>query len=222
MGTSKGFFFSSIGRKYLMGLTGLALSGFVLTHMAGNLLMFCGAESYNKYGHAMVNNPAIYFIEAGLVFVFLVHIISAISLTRQNKAARPVAYAATGGGDKDATLAAKTMVHTGMVTLIFVVYHLITFKFGPVYWVTYDGVEMRDLARLLNEVFSSPGYVAGYVFCMIILCMHLMHGFSSAFQSLGINHPKYTPLIKKAGVAFALIVSLGFISQPLYVFLKGL
>ena len=113
------------------------------------------------------------------------------------------------------------MIYHGSLLFAFVVYHLITFKFGTVYMVTYDGLEMRDIHRLVVEVFQSPVYVAGYVLCMIAVGVHLSHGVSSMFKSWGFNHPKYTPMIEKAAGAYAVIVALGFIAQPLYVFMKG-
>ena len=106
----------------------------------------------------------------------------------------------------------------GSIVLFFIIYHLITFKWGPVYTIEYAGESMRDLHRLVIEVFSSPAYVAGYVVCLVLLGIHLSHGVSSIFQSLGLNHPKYTPTIKKVGWLYALVVAGGFISQPIYVF----
>lgn len=212
------FFNTSIGKKVLMGATGLGLSLFVLMHMLGNLALFVSAEAYNKYSHALVSNPVIYLAEAGLLGIFVFHLISGIRLTLQNKKARGSRYAMWTQGEKAVSHASRTMIHTGILVFIFAVYHLITFKFGPHYDVTYDGVTMRDLHRLVVEVFQSPAYVFGYIIALLALGHHLSHGVKSAFQSLGLNHPKYNCLISSIGWGFALLVTLGFISQPLYVY----
>ncbi len=212
------FFSSSIGKKYVMGATGLGLSLFVLTHLLGNLALFVSAEAYNKYSHALVTNPLIYIAEAGLLGIFLLHLSMAVSVNLQNKSARPTRYAMPTNGEKAVSNASRTMIHTGIVVFIFAVYHLVTFKFGPHYDVTYDGVTMRDLHRLVVEVFQSPAYVAGYVVALLALGHHLSHGVKSAFKSLGFNHPKYVFSVEKIGFGFALLITIGFIAQPLYVF----
>ena len=202
-----------------MGLAGLVWTLFVAGHMAGNLLIFAGPEAFNKYGHAIVSNKALlYGTEIALVLSILVHVSLAIILTIQNKKAKPQKYAVAPHVEKKGSLASKTMALHGSIILFFIIYHLITFKYGPVYYVEYDGVTMRDLFRLVTEVFSSPAYVAGYIVCLILLGLHLSHGAYSVFQSLGLNHPHYMPTIKKAGWAYAIIVAGGFISQPIYVF----
>lgn len=212
------FFRSSIGKKYLMGITGLGLSLFVLMHMLGNLALFVSAEAYNKYSHTLVSNPLIYGAEAGLLGILLFHLLTATRLTLQNKRARTQSYAMPTQGEKGVSNASRTMIHTGIVIFIFTVYHLITFKFGPYYEVTYNGVTMRDIQRLVLEVFQSPAYVIGYIIALLALGHHLSHGVSSAFQSLGFNHPKYNCMIKRIGYGYALLVTVGFISQPLYVY----
>ena len=201
-----------------MGLTGLGLSGFVLTHMLGNLLIFLGADAYNLYGYKLTSNPIIYVAEMGLLAMVLCHIVIAFWLTKENKAARPVSYAYAPQGKAEASLASRTMIYSGTVLLVFIVHHLITFKYGPHYDTTVDGVVMRDLHRLMVEVFANPLYVIWYVVALLLMLGHLKHGVASTFQSLGFNHPKYTPWIKCAGVAYAFIVVIGFISQPLYVY----
>jgi succinate dehydrogenase / fumarate reductase, cytochrome b subunit len=210
---------SSIGRKYIMAITGLIWSGFVAAHMAGNMLIFVGAEAYNKYGHAIVNNPFIYVAEAALVITILGHAFNGVSLWLRNQNTKPQKYAVTPKGVKGASLASKTMVYSGSITLVFIILHLITFKYGPVYQVDYGNGPIRDLHRLMVEVFQTPAYVAWYLACLVLVGLHLYHGFSSSFQTLGINHPRYNTAIKKLGMAYGVIVAAGFISQPLYVFL---
>lgn len=209
---------SAIGRKQLMAVTGLAWSLFVLSHMAGNLLILVSAETYNKYSHALISNPFIYIAEAGLVLTILIHIVTGLKLTIENKCARGGKYAMTPSGDKAARFQSKWMAYHGTLILIFVVFHLITFKYGTFYSIEYGGVAMRDLHRLVIEVFQSPGYVGFYLVCLVALGFHLSHGFYSSFASLGLYHPRYSPLLNKFGYLYAVVVTAGFIVQPIYVF----
>lgn len=219
MALGKGYFTSTIGRKHLVGLTGLGLSLFVFTHVLGNFLIFVGPEAYNMYSHKLITNPLIYVAEVGLLGLFLVHLGLAMKLSMENRQARSQGYAMSASGEKATCLITKTMWHQGLLIFVFVVLHLWTFKFGTTYEVEYNGVVVRDLFRLVIEVFQSPVYVVGYVVLMVVLGLHLSHGVSSAFQSLGFHHPRYVRCVKQLGWAFAAFVSLGFIAQPLYVFL---
>lgn len=126
----------------------------------------------------------------------------------------------TANGEKAPSFASRTMVYTGSIILVFAVYHILTFKYGAFYTATYDGVEMRDIHRLVIEVFQNPAYVLGYILCMMVLALHLSHGVSSMFQSWGFNHPKHTPCLEKFGYVYALIVAAGFIAQPLYAMMQ--
>mgnify|MGYP001214948147 FL=1 len=213
-----GYFKSTVGQKQIVGLMGLLLCGFVFTHMLGNLIIFIGPEAYNMYAYKLVSNPLIYVAEAGLVAMFVGHIVLTIKLTIHNKKSRPQAYAVSASGEKKTTLVQKTMAHQGIIILVFLILHLITFKWGTVYTVEYDGLVVRDLFQLMVEKFNQPLYVVGYLGCLVILTMHLSHGFQSSFKSLGFNHPQYEPKIKCAGFAYAAFVGFGFISQPLYIF----
>lgn len=203
-----------------MGLTGLALAGFVFVHMAGNLLIiFKGADAYNAYGHQITSNPLYPLMGYGLLGIFIIHIITAIMITWDNKKARPDKYA--GGatkGEKAVPVASRTMAYTGALLMAFLITHLITFKYGIVYTTQVNGVEMRDLAKLFFEVFQSPGYVFWYVVSLVGVALHLKHGFAAAFQSLGFWHPRYTPALKCLAGLYGLVVALGFIAQPLYAF----
>ena len=210
---------STIGGKTLVGITGLGLSGFVFAHMAGNMLIFVGPEAYNMYGHKLINNPLIYVAEAGLVFMFIAHLGKALQLSLRNHQARPQKYAVAAAGEKRTTAVQKTMWAQGLIILVFVILHLCTFKYSDLpYEATYNGETVRDLHRLVVEVFQSPVYVGGYIFALLVLGAHLSHGFGSAFQSLGLNHPKYTPTINCLSWIYAIVVAGGFISQPIYVF----
>jgi succinate dehydrogenase / fumarate reductase cytochrome b subunit len=201
-----------------MGLTGLIWSGFVLTHMLGNMLIFVGAQQYNSYSHALISNPFIYLAEIFLLVTILAHAYYGIRLTIQNKMARNEKPSLPTHGTKAARFQSKWMIFHGSLLLVFIILHIITFKYGTVYSVSYNGVEMRDIHRLVIEIFHSPGYVAWYVFSMVIVGLHLSHGFYSSFASLGFYHPTYSRWLSKFGYVYALIIALGFMSQPIYVY----
>lgn len=213
------FLGSLIGNKQLVGLAGLGLALFVLIHMLGNMLIFVGPRAYNEYSHALTSNPLIYVAEIGLVVFFLAHIIIALALSVKNGRARPKRYAMATSGDKRTTLVQKTLWMQGILILIFLILHLITFKYGTYYTVNYGSGGIRDLYRLVIEVFSQWGFVVWYVVCLLLLLFHLGHGLASSFQTLGLRNVRYQPAIKFISWAYAVIVGLGFISQPLYVFL---
>lgn len=215
-------FSTGILRKFLMALTGLGLCVFLVAHLAGNLLIFGGAEAFNTYSHKLVSNPFVLIpLEVGLLGLFLYHIYLAIRVTVTNRRARPHGYheKKRAGHPSRKSLASSTMIFSGLLVLVFTVIHLKTFKYGPHYESATPGV--RDLHRLVLEVFSNPFYVAWYVLCMILLGLHLAHGFSSAFQSLGVDHPRLTPKILALGKIFALVIAGGFLSLPVWVFFAG-
>lgn len=213
---------STVGKKYLMGISALVWTGFVAGHMAGNMLIFLGPDAYNSYGHAITSGSLIYVIEAILLLALTTHVFLATSLTLQNRRARPGSYAMSAPTQKRSTLASRTMAVHGSIILVFIILHLATFKYGPNvsegYTTTVNGVPMRDLARLMFEVFAQPGYVAWYIVALILLGFHLRHGVSSMFQSFGLLHPTYQKPIKALGIIYGAVVALGFISQPVYIF----
>ena len=213
-------FSSSIGSKLLIALTGLGLFIFLVGHLTGNLLFIVGPQAFNEYGHAVVNNPLIYAIEAGLAAVFLLHIYKTVRLYTGAKAARPVSYAKKdwAGGPSRKSWSSTTMIFTGIITFAFVILHLRAFKFGA--WYQAEG-GIRDLYRLQQEIFSSPAYVAFYMLSMVVIGFHLWHGVASAAQSLGIDHPRYTPKILWVGRALAVLIAGGFFILPLYTYMMG-
>ncbi len=214
------FFAHKLGKKYLMAVSGLALSMFVLMHMLGNLLILVSAKKYNLYGHAITSNPLIlYTAEIGLITFFFLHIIFAFQLTWENRLARPHQYALPSHGVKGTSWVKKTLWPQGLLILSFTVLHLITFKYGPIYQVEYDGLIVRDLHRLVVEIFQQPIYIVWYIVCLIILGFHLSHGVTSALQTLGIHHPRYQKCFNLAGIVYGAVVLVGFLSQPVYVFL---
>ena len=219
--TSQNYFFSSIGKKQVMAITGLGLCGFLVSHLLGNMLLLLGPDAFNTYAYTLTSTSLIYVAEIGLLVLFIAHVVLAITLTVKNKQARPTKYylkRKTGAGE---TFASQTMIYTGFVLLVFIILHLINFKYGTMYATTVNGVEMRDLYRLVIEYFSNPLYVAWYVFAMIAIGIHTSHGFQSAFQSIGINHPKYTPIIKKISCAFGVIVGVGYSALAIFCYFQN-
>jgi succinate dehydrogenase / fumarate reductase cytochrome b subunit len=212
------FFTSTVGMKYVMGLSGLIWVGFVMAHMLGNLLLFVGPEAYNEYSHTLTSGKLVYIVEAALVFSILSHVFMGARLTLKNKCAKGTRYHVQASGDKKVSRASRTMIFHGAIILFFVVYHLITFKFGTYYETTLNGVVVRDIHRLVVEVFSNPAYVAGYIFCLLLLTAHLSHGVGSMFQSFGLNSRAHDRKIKFISLVYALVVGGGFIIQPIYVY----
>lgn len=213
-----GWLQSTIGRKQLIGLTGLGLSVFVLVHMIGNMLILAGPQAYNEYAHALVSNPAIYLAEGGLVAMFLIHMVLALRITWMNWMARDSRYAVLPNGPKATDWSQRSLWAQGLLIAVFVILHLITFKYGQHYTADYGKGEIRDLHRLVIEVFEEPTYVAWYVFALLVLGVHLKHGVASSLQTFGVYHPRYRCSFKVISWLYALIVSLGFISQPIYVY----
>ncbi len=213
------FLKSTVGRKYIMGLTGLVWMGFVLGHMLGNLLILISADLYNWYGHAIVSNkPLLYGTEIVILSCLIIHVITAISLTLQNRQARQQRYAMPTSGEKAATFASKTMAIQGSLILAFIIIHLISFKYGTHYDTVVDNVPMRDIYRLVIELFKQPIYVAWYCVALICMMFHLSHGAQSVFQSFGLLQRKFQKNLKILGWLYAVIVAGGFLVQPLYVF----
>jgi len=211
---------SSVGSKILIALTGLALAIFLIGHLAGNLLFLIGPDAFNHYGHTLTSNPLVYVAEAGLIAVFLLHIVKTVAGVLANRAARPERYAKRAWAKTKNSVSRKswsstTMIVTGTITLLFVVTHLMTFKFGTVY-TTPEGI--RDIYRLQVEIFSSPVYVTFYLVAMFIIFSHLWHGLSSAAQSMGVDHPAWTPRILVVGRLLSAAIAGGFFIIPIFTF----
>jgi succinate dehydrogenase / fumarate reductase cytochrome b subunit len=208
-------FHSPIGAKMLMAVTGLMLTGFVLAHLTGNLLIFAGPEKFNAYAHGIQSLGGLLWVaRIGLIAIFFLHIKIAISLSIQNKAARPVGYAQEA--TMQATLASRYMIHTGILMLTFVLYHLAHYTFKIVN-PEISALAEGDVYQMVVIGFSSPVVSGFYVIAMAALAAHLRHGVSSAFQSLGVYHGNINPLTDKLGPVVAGIVFLGFSSIPVAV-----
>jgi succinate dehydrogenase / fumarate reductase, cytochrome b subunit len=205
---------SSVGRKVVMGLTGLSLVLFLVGHLGGNLIMYLGPAAYNDYAHHLHAFPLLPIVELGLLAVFLVHIFLGITMTLQNRAARgPRGYAKSGSKQSGINpFFSRNMLVTGFVLLCFLVLHLAQFKFGLV--MAGSGIESayEKAVRILKE----PVTIAVYLLGVFLLGAHLWHGFQSSFRSLGIEHPKYTPAIIKLGILFAIVATVGYASLPVF------
>jgi len=213
---------SSIGKKQFMALTGLGLMGFLVMHLLGNILIVVDPDQFNLYAHALTSNKALLYIaEAGLLFLFLMHIGLAFKLTAENRSARPVKYHTYQTSGSGASFASKTMIYSGMIVLIFLILHLLQFKWGNHYVTEVDGMQIRDLNKTVIEYFESPINLAWYIFAMFTMAIHVTHGFQSCFQSLGFRHPKYTPIINKISWGYALFIGLGFSAIAICCHLKG-
>ncbi len=211
---SKGFLKSSIGKKTLMGLTGLFLITFLIVHVSINSLIFVndGGVTFNAGAHFMSHNIVIRIMEIGLFIGLITHIVQALVLTLDNKKARPIAYAKIDGA-ANSSWYSRSMGILGSLLLLFLVVHLAHFWL-PTKQAVFAHAE-HNAFESMKEVFSQWYNVVIYLFGVIALCYHLLHGFQSVFQSLGINHKKYTPTIKKVGIWFSIIVCLLFAAMPI-------
>jgi len=209
---------SSVGTKLLIGTTGLFLVLFLAFHLFGNLLLFLGPEKYNEHAHALIANPLVVPAELGLVALFLMHAIKAALNFVDNRAARKNAYEMKtwARGPSRKSWASTTMIVSGIIVFLFVPLHLVTFKYGPNYAAPQEGV--RDLYRLLIEVFQSPFYVTYYVISMVIVGLHLRHGIWSSLQSLGLIPDRWSRIVAATCYALALAIGAGYVLIPLYIF----
>jgi succinate dehydrogenase / fumarate reductase cytochrome b subunit len=217
----------SVGKKFLMALSGLALVVFIILHLAGNILLyFPGGELFNAYA-AKLKSFGIWFYvgEVVLFALILFHVLMAISLRIRNKSARPVKYATkfqSKKGNSRANLSSLNMVVTGVLLLLFIIVHVKEFRFGPDisdgFSTTIQGETVRDLYKLVVHEFKETEEVVIYTIVMIVLFLHLRHGFWSAFQSLGAMNPRLSKPITVLGYLIAFVTMVGFIGIPIYIY----
>jgi len=203
-----------------MALSGFFLMFFLLQHFSINLLSVVSPEAFNSTSHFMGYNPMVQFVlQPVLLFGIIFHFVMAIYLETKNRNARPVKYFSknnTGG-----SFLSKNMIYTGLVVLLFMLLHLYDFWWHEIS-VKYIHAETQDASRYMPELiekFQNPIRVVIYILSFVFLGLHTNHGFQSAFQSVGANHPKYTPVIKKIGFIFSVVIPAGFIFIALYHFL---
>ncbi|MEM6395514.1 MAG: succinate dehydrogenase cytochrome b subunit [Bacteroidota bacterium] len=223
------FITSSIGQKIIMSLTGLFLISFLIVHLIGNLQLLKGdgGQVFNEYAYFMTHNPLIKTVSYGLYAGILLHAIQGLALYFKNRRARgSVGYAVkrTRAVGTSAS-ASKYMAQLGTVILAFIIVHMVQFwaqmKFTDnVAVLDYPGYEegVKDLYTLVSVAFTQPFFVVFYVASMIFIGFHLWHGFQSAFQTLGLNHPKYTPFVKATGKIFSILIAAGFAVIPIYMY----
>ncbi len=219
---------SSLGQKLLMAMTGLFLILFLTGHLLGNTLLFKedGGQAFNEYAKFMTSTPFILVLSIVTYLSIILHVVYSVIVSRKNRMARPVGYEANGRS-ANSLWTSRNMGILGTLVLIFLVIHLKSFwyemKFGSVPMVDYGGTgQIKNLYIMVLEAFSNWWYVLLYVVSMAALAFHLSHGFTSAFQTLGLTHVKYTPFIKKVGMAYAILVPLIFASMPVYLYLKSI
>lgn len=213
---------SSLINKLIIASTGLGLAAYLVVHLAGNLVVFAGRRAFNEYSHVLVSNPLIVPIEIGLVGIFVIHVYQTVTTWWRSRQARPVPYVERrwAGPPSRKSWASTTMIATGLVALAFVILHVATFRYGPYY--TVDGGNVRDLYRLELEVFQNPYWVGFYVVGLTLIGFHTWHGIASAFESMGLHHPHYTPRLILATRWLVVLVMGGFILIPLVVYFGGI
>lgn len=222
MGSIANAFSSSIGKKLIMGLTGLFLISFLVVHCFLNCFVFIpdGGLMFNIGAHFMATNWIIRAMEIVLMAGLLLHIVQGARLTFQNQAARPVKYT-YNDGNANSKWYSRSMGLLGTLLLIFLIVHLSQFwvvsRFTGIPSVDANGHE--DLYAVMKATFAELWVVILYVLSMISLAYHLLHGFASTFQTMGWNHKKYTPIIKALGVGFSIIIPLLFAAMPVWIYL---
>lgn len=213
------FFVSSIGRKVLMALTGLFLISFLIVHALINSLIFVndGGVTFTRWAHFMATNPIIRTIEIVLVVGFLLHIFQGLLLWKKNRDARgPVNYM-VNSASKNSTWYSRSMTLLGTLILLFLVIHTSNFWIPNRKHQFLTGEEL-PLYQMMISTFSNPIEVVIYLLGCVSLFWHLLHGFKSSFQSLGLNHLKYNKAIATVGTLFSVVISLLFASMPISVY----
>ena len=219
-------FSSSLGKKYIMAMTGFVMFLFVIGHLAGNLQIFLGAEAINRYGHFLQSNPELIWpARVFLLLMLVLHVWAAVKLSAENRAARPVAYGEWQ--PVGSTYASRTMLMSGIIVFVFIVYHLLHFTAQVKYinltgqsFVDFTDPEKRhDIFKMMVVGFHNPLVSGFYILGMALLCLHLSHGASSMFQSIGWKSPAYSPFLDKASRWLAVAIFLGYVSIPIAIFL---
>lgn len=214
MNWALGFLRSSIGKKVVMALTGVILFGFVVAHMLGNLQVYLGPTKLDEYGkllRELGHGGALWVARAVLLVAAVLHVWAAWSLTRANRKARPTGYRERE--NRESTLASRTMRWSGVVVLVFIVYHLLHFTIGTVHPDFVEGAVTHNFVTGFQVVWVS----VFYMIATLLLGLHLYHGVWSMLQTMGLSHPRYDALRKRAAAAFAAIVVLGNLSFPIAV-----
>lgn len=217
------FWEAPIGKKVVMAVTGVILFGYVIGHLLGNLQIYASdPQQINRYAaflHSPANVIPLWGIRALLLIAVILHIVSAVQLWSQSNAARPVQYKRKA--DVPTAYAARTMRWSGIIVGLFIIFHVLHLTVGAVLPIREIAPDQPDVHANVISGFQNPAVAGFYILAMILLCMHLYHGLWSMFQSLGISHPRYTPMIKKGAAVVAILIAAGNISIPIAV-LTGL
>jgi succinate dehydrogenase / fumarate reductase cytochrome b subunit len=205
---------STIGQKLVVGLTGILLIGFVISHLAGNLLIYLGMDAYNEYAHALhAKEELLLAAEIGLLIVFILHVVISIKVSIQHKKARANEYAVFRSKQgKSPITPSSLMLVSGIIVLGFILLHLADLRFNLRHAVSNEVQPATHTLLVLQDPISATVYFFGSLF----LGWHLWHAFQSAFQTYGLDHARYTPWIKKIGIALAVVLALGFASFPVW------
>ena len=213
------FLSSSVGRKWIVALTGVALVGFVTGHMVGNLQIFLGQEAINKYAAFLKGlGEILWIIRFGLLAMIVAHIVFTIQLTRENRLARPVKYAVSGY--RASTRASRTMIVSGLILLCFIVFHLLHYtahRIDPSFATLHDAQGRHDVYRMMILGFKNKWASGFYVVGMFLLCQHLSHGIGSFPQTLGLNSKNLEGFWKKLAPVWAWGLFIGYVSIPVAV-----
>ncbi len=215
---------SSVGKKVITGLTGFLLVGFVVVHLLGNLTLFIGPSAFNGYAHFLetaVHGWLIYAFEVGLIVIFAFHITAAVTVAVTDKLAarkQGYKYARNAGGRSRKTLASRSMIVSGIIIGFFVIAHVFLFKFGD-HEKGPDGV--KNLYKTVVTWFKDPAFTAFTVVAMILLGLHLRHGFWSAFQSLGWTNDRWLPILTRVALVVSILLAISFILLPVVLFING-
>src|SRR5699024_913895 len=215
---------SQVGRKILTGITGIGLIIFIILHLASNLQLFGAAEAFNRYTMTLEGfGWILYILEALLALAFLVHAGVGISIWMKRRKAKPVSYDnfQSKGGPSHINWSSRSAIFTGIVLLVFLVIHLINFKFAATETIMIDGQQARDLKKLVIETFQNPWYAFGYTFVMLLLGFHLADGFWSAITSIGMKRTGFSNTFYVVSIIFAILMAIGFLFIPLYIYFTG-
>lgn len=219
---------SSVGKKVITGITGIALGLFVIVHLAGNMTLFLSDHGHalNEYAHfleTLGHGALLPIAEIGLVVLILAHFASTVAVTLRNKSARPVGYyaSADAGHTSHKTPSSRTMIYTGLILAAFLVLHVVQFRVANLSNTIYMSPGVRNLYFIVYETFQNPVYVWLYVGVMAMLGLHLRHGLWSAWQSLGLTNKRLLPVFYAVAVLLAIVLAIGFLSLPLYMHFNG-
>ena len=216
---------SSVGKKVITGITGLALFSFVAVHLIGNFTLFLGPGAFNGYAHFLetaLHGWLIYAFEISMILIFGFHIVSTFTVAWTDKrAARAVGYkyGKNAGGKSRKTFSSVSMIYTGILLILFVIYHIKIFKLVDHELLEPD--QVKNLYKVVVIAFKNPIFTGGTTVLMILLGFHLRHGIWSAFQSIGWANDRYLPLLTRIALVFSILLAIGFVALPIYLFIAG-